>query len=212
MTLRAELLLLPTPDTIHQIVEHCNDHRPWFADHLWNAPNRRAITTTHVAKLYADMLAGQGMLWGVWRDADIVGIINLGDIVPHTDAICHFIFFDHRLADKRDLCVSAMRWAFDRFDLHRLSVEIPTYARALVKFARKLGFRYEAEGRKPYTHKDERLEPLGLVQAYIGSRHYRANLYEGEWHDALLLSLLREEFDALYGRSSTNTSTSETIS
>ena len=154
----------------------------------------------HLAQLYYAMSQGTGMLWGVWRDATIVGIINIGDIVPRTDGRCHFIFFDHKLADKRALCLSLMAWAFERFELHRLSAEIPTYARALAKFARKLGFRYEAEGREPYTHKDEHLEPLGLAKAYVGSRRFQATLYEGAWHDLLLLSVTREEFDKLYGR------------
>ena len=202
MTLRAELLTTPTPDTVHQIVEACNAHRPWFPDHLWEHSDRRSITTAHIAKLYYAMAAGDGALWGVWRDSTIVGIISIGDVVPQTDAKCHFVFFDHKLADKRDLCINLMRWCFERLDLHRLSVEIPTYARVLAKFARKLGFRYEAEGRKPFTHRDERLDSLGLAQAYIGSRRYRATLYEGQWHDVLLLTMLREEFDERYGRTS----------
>lgn len=201
LMLRAELLISPTPETIHTIIEHCCQHRAWFSDYLWDAPNRREITSAHIARMYYDMTQERAALWGVWRDSEIVGILHIGDIVPRTDAKCHFVFFDHKLADKRDLCVATMRWCFDKLDLHRLSVEIPTYARALAKFARKLGFRYEAEGREPYTHKDERLEPLGLAKAYVGSRRFASTLYEGNWHDQLCLSILREEFDELYGRS-----------
>lgn len=193
-SLRAEIFV-PTPEIVSAVVEHCSQHRPWFSDWAWENPDRRAITTTHIAKLYAEMQRGEGFLWSIWRGADLVGIINIRDTEYRTNASCHFIFFDRRLADKRDLCLALIAWCFDKLELHRLSVEIPTYARALVKFARKLGFRYEAENRQPYTHKDERLEPLGLAKAYIGSRRFQATLYEGQWHDALLLSLFREEFD-----------------
>ena len=192
----------PTPDKLQTILDACCDHRAWFSDFLWTDPvARREAARAHLATMFV-----HGKLWEVWnlQSSQLVGIIILGDIVYRTDATCHFIFFDRQLANKRDLCISLMRWAFEHMDLHRLSVEIPTYARALTKFARKLGFRYEAEGREPYQHKDERLEPLGLAKAYVGSRKYRATLYEGSWHDLLCLSLLREEFDALYGRPENN--------
>ena len=188
----------PTPEKLSYILDHAEQHRPWYDDFTWEDPTqRRALANRHLAHI-----AVTGRIWEVWRGAKIVGILSLGDVVARSDATCHLLFLDHVLADKKDLCINTMRWAFERLDLHRLSVEIPTYARALAKFARKLGFRYEAEGRQPYAHKDERLEPLGLAKAYIGSRRFQATLYNGSWHDVYLLSLLREEFFDLHGRTS----------
>jgi hypothetical protein len=186
----------PTPEKISYILDACAAHRPWFNDNTWADKDlRRAAANAHLA----DCLVN-GKIWEVWRGADLVGLGILNEVTPKVDAQCHFLFFDHTLADKRELCINLMRWSFERLELHRLSVEIPTYARALAKFVRKLGFRYEAEGRQPYQHKDERLEPLGLAKAYIGSRRYQATLYEGRWHDVLQLSLLREEFFKLHGQ------------
>ena len=197
---------IPTPDKLKTILDFCAEHRAWYQDTEWeDKENRRQSASYFIANTFLT-----GKIWEVWRlhPAELCGILLLRDIVAQTDAKCHFVFFDRKLADKHALCINTMRWCFERLKLHRLSVEIPTYATQLVKFARKLGFRYESEGRTPYKpkqdylHKYTELRPLNTIGAYVGSRKHQCVLYEGQWHDQLMLSILREEFDEQYGQDS----------
>jgi len=97
-----------------------------------------------------------------------------------------------------------MEWAFSEHPKHGwpglevLRIEIPTYAHALGAWARKrLGFRYEAEDRLIAWPEGSR--KLSKKLAELGSRKHKATLYKGEWLDALLLSVTKEEFQARYG-------------
>src|SRR5207249_11699877 len=86
--------------------------------------------------------------WEVYRGDQLVGILHADEIVPKQDCKCHFVFFDHVLVDKRQLCLNTMAWLFEHYDLQVLRVDIPTYAAKLLGFLRKaLGFRYEEIGR-----------------------------------------------------------------
>jgi hypothetical protein len=152
------------PERFHYIVEQCCEHRPWFDDYTWEDP---ALKRTAVIGYLVDAFSN-GRLWEV--------------------------FDGGKLANKRMLCLNGMRWAFGHLDLHRLSIEVPTYARALANFARKkLGFRYEAESRS--FSWPQNAKALTVRLAELGSRKHQATLYKGSWHDVLLLSITNEEFD-----------------
>jgi hypothetical protein len=78
-----------------------------------------------------------------------------------------------------------MSTVFESIPLEVLRVELPLYAAALLKFLRKqLGFRYEAE------------RVTDAATAARTSRKHKATLYKGNWQDALLLSVTRDEFAA----------------
>lgn len=178
------------PVRFKYIVDKCAEHRAWFDDFVWeDAEARRNATVDYLAKCHKD-----GKLWEVYQGEMVVGVLLLNEVRYRTDAKCHFVFFDHKLADKRMICLNAMQWAFEHWQLHRLSIEIPTYAKALANFARKkLGFRYEAEARAFSWPRDA--SPLSSDAAALGSRKHQYTLYRREWHDVLLLSITREEFD-----------------
>ena len=182
------------------ILDKVCDHRPWFNDHQWKDKELRYT----VARRYLADAFLNGKLWEVYavsedNPAEITGIMVLNVIDYYIDARCHFIFFDHKLASKRQLCLEAMQWAFNTYEVHALRIEIPTYAHALIGWARrKLGFRYEAEARPLSWPKDAK--QLTAKQSELGSRRYQATLYEDSWHDVLTLSVTREEFEARHGR------------
>jgi len=177
------------PARLEYIIDKCAAHRPWFDDFVWEDPEaRRKATVKYLANAW-----DEGHLWEVYRGKELVGVLLLNEVRFRTDASCHFVFFDRTLKDKRVLCLNVMRWAFEHLELHRLSIEVPTYARALANFARKkLGFRYEAEARVFSWPRDE--SPLSTQAAMLGSRKHQRTLYKHEWHDVLLLSITREEF------------------
>lgn len=179
------------PMRLNYIIDKCMEHRPWFDDYTWDDANARRMAIIR----YLAVAWREGKLWEVYDGKDLVGVLLLNEIRYRIDALCHFVFFDHKLADKQALCLSTMQWAFKHLGVHKLSIEVPTYARALANFARKkLGFRYEAEARMFSWPKDA--SPLTRGAAELGSRKHHHTLYKREWHDVLLLSVTREEFDA----------------
>jgi len=154
---------------------------------------------------------GQTSVLEVWHfdpTPSLVGLLGFTKIIRTVDAQFHPIFFDGKLRNalgKRELLLRAVDWAFQTWDLHRLSVEVPGYSAAFIKFLRrKMGFRFEAEDR---TIVQERVVPHGHLktrervamsptwrEAEAGSRRFQAFRKHGHWHDLILLSVTREEF------------------
>lgn len=169
---------------------------------------RRDIAAAALARslVYSDTAFFE--VWHV-EDAQPVGLVAFTQIVPQVNANFHFVFFDGKLRNvlgKRELLLRVMARAFDLWQLHRLSAEVPSDALALADFARKkLGFRYEGEGR---IIKQRRARPHGHLKlrswiehtpsawdAGWGSRKYQAIRRRGRWLDLVLLSVTCEEFD-----------------
>lgn len=187
------------PEKLSGILDKCELHRPWYSDQLWDdVAIRRQATIAYLVDA-----SSNGKLWEVHRDGDIVGLLMLNELTPFVSGRAHMIFFDSKLSDKFNLCIRMMQTAFDTIPLEVIRVEVPDYAKALLKYVRKLGFRYEGESR--IFKWPANAEPLSADVAKLGSRKYRSILYQGEWSDALLLSVTREEFVAHvrehYGRS-----------
>lgn len=118
--------------------------------------------------------------------------------MPKLDALAHFAFFDRQLVGKRPLIQTMLTWCFEQLELRRISVEIPDHLEPLIRFARKLGFRYEGE-RAADQH------DLGMLPKSIngkaqwlarwGARKERMHQDEmGNWHDVICLCLHREDF------------------
>ena len=96
------------PEKLAEIVTMCCEHQPWFADMDWakGEAHRRTLVLSRLSDLYANTFE-------VYRDGQLVGILQLDEIVPQQDARCHFLFKDHSLADKRQLVLNMMQWAFE---------------------------------------------------------------------------------------------------
>jgi RimJ/RimL family protein N-acetyltransferase len=185
-SLRAEPFTF-TPNSWTELLDKVVSVRHWFDDLTWKDPQVRR----KAAAAYLVDAIHNGMLWEVRRGVDLVGIILVNQVHYGITAYGHFIFFDRQLTNKRQLCLAVMAKCFEHLAVETLRVEVPTYAHALIKWLRKkLGFRYEAEAR-PLFGTTKRLTE---DEAALGSRKYRAVLYEGQWHDAVLLSLTRTEF------------------
>ena len=171
------------------------ENRTWFSDTDWakGEPHRRAMVISRLSDHSA-------RTWEVYRAGQLVGILQIDELVPGQDARAHLLFRDRSLADKRQLCLNMMGTVFEKYDLHVLRLEIPTYAAKLLGFARKaLGFRFESENR-PFSWPSS-AAPLTADVARLGSRKHRAILHQGVWHDLLLLSLTRVEYEEAKERS-----------
>jgi hypothetical protein len=83
--------------------------------------------------------------WEVWDTVDgsiidLSGILVLSKVDPGRDATAVYTFFDGKLRDKTEVLQWWINWAFTNLALQRLSIEIPSYAFAALRHAKKLGF------------------------------------------------------------------------
>lgn len=98
------------------------------------------------------LIAKDAILWEVWRQepsVDLVGILRLSELEPGCSAKAHYMFFDGSLKDKTPILLAWRAWVFDKLNLNRVTIEVPTNAFVLAKHAVKyLGFGgpYEYEG------------------------------------------------------------------
>ena len=190
-----------TPDDPEQymfIVEKICEHRAWFDDFTWEDPvKRRVAANLHLADAYSN-----GKIWEVYDveppGVTLAGIIVLNQVTLSIDAFCHFIFFDHKLAGKQAVCLDAARWAFSGpLQLEVLRVSIPTYAAMFCDWSRKrLGFRYEAEALLAGWLKKHPQSNPWLEKA---SSQRKATKHKGKWHNAVQLSLTKQEFISNHG-------------
>lgn len=190
-----------TPITkVSYILDRLTEHQTFWTDFITDRRERAAAVLTYP----------ENVIYEVWRkeegDAGVqpVGLVIFDHIEPHVNCQMHPVFFDGRLnnaAGKRRLVLSLMAKMFQDADLHRMSLEIPEFASTLIRYARKhLGFRFEAERRQITYTRDSRRRGEKVVhtptsgQAALGSRKVRIVRYRDDWHDLILLSLLRDEF------------------
>lgn len=120
-------------------------------------------------------VSNRDTLWlEVWEDKggerghELVGIISLEGMHQIVDAEAHVLFLDRELADKVPICKATIKWLFQTFPLHRLTVQIPTIYYAPVRMVRNLGFKPEGKKRQ-------------------------AVLISGKWQDVFILGLTRSE-------------------
>jgi RimJ/RimL family protein N-acetyltransferase len=190
MTLRAEPLTPFPVEKFSALVEKLCQHDPWFWDGIRDDPQaRRQAVIAYLADAH-----NFGKCWEVWRDDEVIGVLVLNEMTPFLSARAHFVFTDSALSDKKDLCLALMKQAFESIPLEVIRVELPAYAKALLKFIRKLGFKWESEDREFSWPADA--APLTEQLAKLGSRKHHGTLYRGTWHDILLLSVTRAEFQA----------------
>lgn len=103
-----------------------------------------------------------------WVIDDFVGMYYMTDI-SEIDAQVHYSFFDRRHKGREDLTFAMIKYIFDVYGLRRMSVKIPLYvSKNTFGFTYALGFKKEGRIRK-------------CVQ------------YKGDWFDATIFGILREE-------------------
>ena len=197
--------VLSDPAKLEYILDRLVEHETEWSDFQ---TGRRDIANAMLARHYTDPSVCVLEVWRVDGAPELCGLIGFTDIAPRIDAQFHPVFFDGKLRNllgKRALLLRAMDWALQRWELHRLSLSLPETSFALVDFARKkLGFRFEAEGRTIHQRRAVehgylksrrwlRVTPTAK-DAELGSRRFQALFKGGEWRDVLLLSLTRDEF------------------
>lgn len=160
------------------LVRRCAAHEAFFSDYMRgcdgvcqglcrNKPECAGVIQAVVKTLGKP----DTVLWEVWRQdgsqpVDFVGILRLSEYVPGCNAKAHYFFFDGRLKDKTALLQAWKAWAFGELGLHRVTIEVPAYAKALAAHAEKnLGFVHE-----------------GVMRDAI--------LWRGDWHDIYIMGCI----------------------
>lgn len=114
-------------------------------DELWNRvkviPGMFDDFTRGNEMLYKKKILSQTTVWLETDDKN--GILYLDNVVVGLSANAHFIFWDHKLRGKEELVKDCMRWAMVQLSLHKLNVQLPDYAMALRKFAKRVGLKEE---------------------------------------------------------------------
>lgn len=160
--------------------EGCLDKKLSFVDMCPACKERRRVIARSIT-------APNTATWEVWRvdaDPEIVGVISFTDIT-HDDAKGHYIFFDHRLADKTPIIKNLMGFMFDSVGVSRLTIEIPRPFAALAQHAQKhLGFG------GPFKFTLPRRDRRPVVLQVEGVKR-GAIRWKGDMHDLLILGLVR---------------------
>ena len=113
---------------------------------------------------------------GVWlevtRQTDnmIIGSMYLTQVITKFDANAHFTFWDSIARGREPIILKGLEFAFERYDLERVSVEVPIYQSGVIRFVRRMGF--VEEGTKRHT-----------------------TIHKGVWVDSVLFGYLREELE-----------------
>jgi hypothetical protein len=156
------------------------------------------VSPEEARPIWASILTSSGhVVFEVWKDAEIVGVIWLTRIIPRVDATLNFHMFDRDWVGKRKLLQNFLAYCFrplpDGLQLHRLSLEVPEGSKA-ERFARRvLRFRLEGESRPRNPELPKALSDDFVARQ--GSRRERAR-WDGEtWSDVVMLRLLAEELD-----------------
>ena len=120
---------------------------------------------------FFNVLTQQRTLWfEIWEGEDLVGMLWLTDMDLTVDASAHMAFFDRKPAEKKAVVAALIRWVFERYPFHRMSVSVPRMYHATHRLVEGLGFRRE-----------------GTKQEAV--------MIHGKWDDLKLYGLLRAQLE-----------------
>lgn len=153
------------PDKVSYILRSLASHENMFNDYQRGCDDLCFDCTRCKARLVqvASTLASpRAAVWEVWpldvsENGRPIGILYLTDIVPGTDALSHFNFFDGKLRGKASIMESVIeQHVFGKLDLHRITTTVPEHAHAMGKWLeRHLGFSREGTKREAMLWHDE---------------------------------------------------------
>ncbi len=75
------------------------------------------------------------------------------DVIIHFDADTHFAIWNGRARGKEKAMLMGLEWLMNKWDLRRVTAEIPAYQKGVIRFAKRLGFVEEGERRDAVLYK-----------------------------------------------------------
>jgi len=107
-------------------------------------------------KWFMQLLTDPESLWFEFQndDAEWVGVMWCNNIVVGVDAEAHIFFWDRRLKGREEVVREMIGWVIQTLNLQRLSTYAPAYARATIRFIKRVGLVEEGVVRKAFPHND----------------------------------------------------------
>jgi RimJ/RimL family protein N-acetyltransferase len=145
-------------------------------DQLWQMLRKRKTLFSDLTRddflNFVQAISSPNSVWLEVREQGVVvGLIYFSEMHKVVDCTGHMVFFDRRPAEKLDLCRAVVKWMFDSFPLHRMTVTPPVVYHATSRLLGRLGFTREGSMRQ-------------------------AVLLGGKWIDQLIFGITREEVEA----------------
>ena len=136
-----------TPEKVQALWLESRKHPVLFSDY-----------TQGDAQAFLDVIGAPNSVW--WEVFHVeqnkpVGLFYLSKIIPYFDAHGHFTFWDSVGRGREGLAMETLRHIFQRYDLPRVTAEVPVYQRGTIRFIERLGFTHEGERRNGVLYKDE---------------------------------------------------------
>lgn len=104
-------------------------------------------------------LVNPGAVWFELRregDDTPVGILYYTNLIPGFDTQGHFAFWDSIARGREPLILFVTEWVMDRYNLPRITAQIPPYQAGVIRFTKRVGFVQEGEMREAVIYKDRR--------------------------------------------------------
>ena len=180
---------------ITTLIDFLVQHPGWLSAPVEHPDALRAI--------YTEALTNpKNRVWEVYdTSGTFVGVLHASDIRPLVTATVHWVFVDRELRGKKQLLLNWFGTLFHEFEFQRLTVMVPEFASTYLGYCRsKLGFQYE--GQEALKGRED-LRLLGMENPHVwvasrGSRRESSHWHEGQWHDVLVLRLLRSDYEAAH--------------
>lgn len=150
---------------VRQLYEQTRKFDVLFSDYTRGDPDSFMATFLDPRGVWMEVILNEG--------SPPVGCMYLTNIIPRMDVQGHFTFWDSIGSGREPVIWKGMEWVFERYDLERISVEIPPYQRGVIRFIKRLGFQEEGIRRHGIYSKDK-------------------------WVDLMLFGILRAEFEEKY--------------
>jgi len=144
-----------TPEKINMIWEKLQNIKGLFDDFA-----------TGRLDIFLKGLLQPSTLWLELEDGN--GIVYATDIVIGLSAQVHFVYWDRKLAPRRQFTMDCLQWLVNIADLQKINAIIPAFCTAAIHFTKKLGFTVE-----------------GVIRRY--------SINGGRLYDAVHLGMTREE-------------------
>lgn len=170
------------------------DHPGWFA-----TPAGPDASVLLASAMVADP---RNVVFEVWREGELVGVMLLSQIVPQVNGLLHFVFMDKlNLKGKRQLLLNFLDMSYNDLGFRRITMEIPEPFGTLQRFVRRhLGFTHEGER----AILDDVAVPPALKSVVgwqtwasrVGSRREQSHWHNGKWADVMILRQTADEFAA----------------
>lgn len=154
-----------TKAKVGELAREAAKHEVLFSDH----------TTGNKLEAFLDVFMDPR---GVWFELfhtgkeSVAGAAYITKVIPGYDATAHFAFWDQVASGRQSLIHSLMDVVFKRYNLRRLSVEVPPYQRGTIRFIESLGISQEGEKRE-------------------------AVLYKGRWFPLLLFGITKGDLEEI---------------